>query len=159
MNKSSTRLGSHVTSSRLRHRSQNAAFTLLEIMLVVMLISVLLGAGIYMTRGQLEFGRDTRVAADLSSMGTQLRLYQSMNGFYPTTQQGLEALATKPSQAPAPTRWRLLMDQIPKDPWSMPYIYENPGKHNTDSFDLSSSGPDRLPGTEDDIGNWKIISP
>ncbi len=135
-------------------RRENA-FTLLEIMLVVMLISILLGAGIYLTRGQLEFGRDTRVAADLSAIGTQLRLYQSMNGFYPTTPQGLDALVTKPSQPPVPTRWRLLMEAIPLDPWNNPYGYEYPGKRNPGSFDLFSAGQDGTPGTEDDIGNWK----
>jgi general secretion pathway protein G len=77
-----------------------------------------------------------------------------MNGFLPTTEQGLQALVTRPATDPKPTQWHQMLEQVPLDPWQTPYVYENPGKHNPNSFDLYSAGPDRKPGTDDDIGNW-----
>lgn len=129
-------------------------FTLLEIMLVVMIIALLAGSAIYMMGGNLGYAQSVRVKTDIQNLTTQLKLYQAMNGFLPTTEQGLQALSKRPDTDPKPTQWRVLMDRVPVDPWQQPYIYENPGKHNPDSFDLYSAGPDRKPGTDDDIGNW-----
>jgi len=137
-----------------RKTHNNHGFTLLEIMLVVMIIALLLGSAIHFMGGNVGYARDVRARADLDSISTQLKLYQAMNGFLPTTEQGLQALVTRADSDPKPTQWRQLMDRIPLDPWMLPYNYENPGKHNQDSYDLYSSGPDRKPGTDDDIGNW-----
>jgi len=134
---------------------KNHGFTLLEIMLVVMIIALLAASAIYMLGGNLGYAQDVRVRADLQAISTQLKLYQSMNGFLPTTEQGLQALVTRPDSDPKPTQWRLLMDKVPLDPWQNPYVYENPGKHNQDSFDLYSSGPHGKAGTDAEfIGNW-----
>ena len=129
-------------------------FTLLEIMLVVMIIALLAGSAIYLMGGNLGIAQDVRVKADLQSVDMQLKLYQAQNGFLPTTEQGLQALVERPDSDPKPTQWRQLLPKIPLDPWQNPYNYENPGKHNQNSYDLYSSGPDRKPGTDDDIGNW-----
>ena len=129
-------------------------FTLLEIMLVVMIIALLLGSAIHFMGGNVGYARDVRAKGDLDSISTQLKLYQAMNGFMPTTEQGLQALVTRPDTDPKPTQWRLLMEKLPMDPWNQPYVYEYPGKHNPNGFDLYSMGPDRKPGTADDIGNW-----
>ena len=137
--------------SAIRRRS---AFTLLEMMLVVMIIAMLLAAAIHFMGGNVGYAQEVRVKADLDSISTQLKLYQAMNGFLPTTDQGLQALVTRPDTDPKPTQWRQLMDKIPVDPWQNPYIYENPGKHNPNSYDLYSAGQDRKPGTDDDVGNW-----
>jgi len=133
---------------------KNHGFTLLEIMLVVMIIALLAGSAIYLMGGNLGVAQDVRVKADIQAIDMQLKLYQSMNGFLPTTEQGLQALVTRPDTDPKPTQWRQLMPKVPPDPWYTPYIYENPGKHNQNSYDLYSAGPDRKPGTDDDIGNW-----
>jgi general secretion pathway protein G len=129
-------------------------FTLLEIMLVVMIIALLAGSAIYLMGGNLGYAQSVRVKSDLQGISTQLKLYQAMNGFLPTTEQGLQALVTRPDTDPKPTQWRQLMEKMPLDPWQNPYIYENPGKHNQDSFDLYSGGSHGKPGTGDDIGNW-----
>jgi len=129
-------------------------FTLLEIMLVVMIIAVLAASAVHFLGGNLGFAEDVRVKTDLENISTQLKMYQMMNGFLPTTDQGLNALVTRPDTDPKPTQWRQLMTKVPVDPWQDPYIYENPGKHNPDTFDLYSAGPDRKTGTPDDIGNW-----
>jgi general secretion pathway protein G len=138
-----------------RELKRRGGFTLLEIMLVVMIIAVLAASAVHFLGGNLGYAQEVRVKADLESVSTQLKLYQAMNGFLPTTDQGLEALVVRPDSDPKPTQWRQLMTKVPLDPWQNPYLYENPGKHNQDSFDLYSAGPDRKPGTDDDIGNWE----
>jgi len=125
-------------------------FTLLEIMLVVTIIALLLGAAIYKLGGNVEYARHIRVAADIQGINTQLGLYESMNGFYPTTEQGLQELVTQPNTDPKPTRWYQLYKELPKDPWGTDYIYRCPGLKNPNGYDLYSAGPDRKPDTTDD---------
>jgi general secretion pathway protein G len=125
-------------------------FTLLEIMLVVTIIALLLGAAIYKLGGNVEYSRHVRIAADIQGINTQLKLYESMNGFFPTTEQGLEALVVQPSTDPQPTRWYQLYKELPKDPWNNAYIYLNPGRKNPTGYDLYSAGQDRKPDTADD---------
>jgi general secretion pathway protein G len=133
---------------KLRHRS--AGFTLLEIMLVVTIIALLLGTAIYKLAGNVEYAKHTRISADVQSISTQLKLYESMNGFYPTTEQGLMALVVQPDSDPKPARWYQLYKEMPKDPWQSDYIYRNPGTKNPNGYDLFSAGPDRKPDTGDD---------
>src|SRR5947208_12487666 len=108
-------------------REKQQGFTLLEIMLVVTIIALLLGTAIYKLGGNVEYSRHIRVAADIQGINTQLKLYESMNGFYPTTEQGLQALVTQPDSDPRPMRWYQLYKEMPKDPWQNDYIYRNPG--------------------------------
>jgi general secretion pathway protein G len=130
-----------------KHRD---GFTLLEIMIVVTIIAVLMGAAIYKLGGNVEYARHTAVNTDVQSIGTQLKLYESMNGFYPTTEQGLQALVTQPDSDPKPSRWYQLFKESPKDPWHNNYIYRCPGTKNPGGYDLFSAGKDRLPDTADD---------
>jgi general secretion pathway protein G len=77
-----------------------------------------------------------------------------MIGFYPSTEQGLEALVVQPSTDPQPQRWYQLFKEMPKDPWNNNYIYVNPGKKNPSGYDLYSAGQDRKSDTpDDDWGN------
>src|SRR5204862_8257292 len=122
----------------------------LEIMLVVTIIALLMSAAIYKMVGNVEVSRHVKVQADLQATGTQLKLYQSLNGFYPTTDQGLQALVTPANSEPKPARWTQLMTDVQKDPWGMPYIYACPGRKNPSGYDLYSAGPDRTPDTADD---------
>jgi len=134
-------------------KRNESAFTLLEIMLVVMIIGLLLGTAIYKLRGNVEVSRVVAVESSLQSIRTQLKLYESLNGFAPTTEQGLQALVAQPAAEPRPSRWTQLLDGVPKDPWGKDYVYVNPGRRNPQSYDLYSSGPDRLPDTADDVPN------
>ena len=95
--------------------------------------------------------KSVAVQADLRTIGIQLKAYESMNGFFPTTDQGLQALVTQPDTDPRPTRWYQLYREMPKDPWQNNYIYICPGIKNPNSYDLYSAGPSRKPGagTED----------
>ena len=131
-------------------RKKQKGFTLLEIMLVVTIIALLLGAAIYKLGGNVEYARHIRVAADIQGINTQLGLYESMNGFYPTTEQGLQALVSQPNSDPKPTRWYQLYKEMPRDPWASDYIYRCPGLKNPTGYDLFSAGPDRKPDTADD---------
>ena len=132
-------------------KRNDSGFTLLEIMLVVMIIGLLLGTAIYKLRGNVEVSRIVAVQSSLQSMRTQIKLYESLAGAPPTTDQGLNALVSQPGGEPRPARWTQLMESIPKDPWGKDFIYLSPGRRNPNGFDLYSSGPDRLPDTADDI--------
>ena len=138
--------------SFMTSRKNEKGFTLLEIMLVVGIIVIILGVAVARLGNTTGIAKDMRVRADVQAINTQLKLYESMNGFFPTTEQGIQALVTQPTTDPKPTRWYQLFKDMPKDPWGNDYIYLAPGKKNPDSFDLYSAGPDRKPDTADD--NW-----
>lgn len=140
---------------RRHFQRPSRGFTLLEMMLVVAIIALLLASAIYYMGPQLFAAQDVRVRSDISSITTGLRTYQGMNGNLPTTEQGLQALVTRPTTEPKPLQWHQSFDKLPKDPWGSDYLYLQPGKHNTTSFDIYSAGPDRKPDTADDIGNWE----
>src|SRR5437763_4514050 len=131
-------------------KKRENAFTLLEIMLVISIIVVLLGVAISKLGNQVGFAKGVAVRSDVQAIGTQLKLYESVNGFLPTTEQGLQALVTQPSTEPKPTRWYQLFKEVPKDPWGNNYIYLSPGRRNPTGYDLYSAGPDRTPDTADD---------
>src|SRR5437867_11523899 len=134
----------------MKMKTKQQGFTLLEIMIVVGIIVILLGLAISKIGNPTGFAKQTAVRADVQAIGTQLQLYESMNGFYPTTEQGLQALVTQPSTDPKPARWYQLFKQVPKDPWHNNYIYRCPGVKNPGGYDLFSAGPDRIPDTNDD---------
>lgn len=119
-------------------------------MLVVTIIALLLSAAIFKLRGNVEVSRAVRVQSDLQSIKTQLKLYESLNGFLPTSEQGLQALVAQPGTEPRPARWTQFLDSVPKDPWSKDYIFFNPGRRNPTGYDLYSAGPDRTSDTADD---------
>src|SRR2546423_858960 len=141
-----------IQRSGMRLSKNQRAFTLLEIMLVVGIIVIILGVAVARLGNTTGIAKDMRVRADIQAVNTQLKLYESMNGFFPTTEQGLQALVVQPDNDPKPNRWYHMVKEMPKDPWNNDYIYFCPGKKNPDSFDLYSAGPDRKPDTADD--NW-----
>ena len=136
-------------------RRRNAAFTLLEIMLVVAIIGLLMGAAFMMIGNKFGYAQDQVVRADIQTFSSNLKQYEMMNGFLPSTEQGLQALVTQPSTEPKPNRWYQMMDRLNKDPWGRDYVYVYPGKHNPQSFDLYTKGKDGIENTADDRGNWE----
>lgn len=119
-------------------------------MLVVTIIALLLGTAIYKLRGNVEVSRGVAVRSSIQSIKTQLKLYESLNGFVPTSEQGLRALVSPPESDPRPNRWTQLLDSVPKDPWGNEYVYLSPGRRNPNGYDLYSAGPDRKADTADD---------
>ncbi len=125
------------------------AFTLVEILLVMTIIAILAALVIPKMVGRSEQARNTAARADISSIKTALDAFEVDNGFYP---KSIQDLVTVPSNA---KNWHgPYLEKVPSDPWGNAYAYSYPGKHNANSFDLSSVGPDAREGTDDDIGNW-----
>jgi general secretion pathway protein G len=140
--------------SKRRHFRNQAGYTLFEIMLVLGIITILVGSSIYMLAGNLDVAKERRVETDLRSISTQLNVYEMENYFFPTTEQGLKALVTKPTIEPVPRKWKRLLEAVPTDPWGTPYQYVQPGKRNSQGYDLYSWGPDRRE-SEDDLPRKK----
>lgn len=137
------------------------AFTLIEIMLVVIIIGILAAMVIPNMAGRGEQARVAAARADIdANLSTALDLYELDNGQYPTSEQGLNALLAKSSSSPVPANWHgpyLKKKRIPLDPWGREYKYAAPGINNTEEFDLSSYGPDGVE-SQDDIVNWSYDS-
>lgn len=139
----------------MRHNTRRQAFTLLEIMLVVVIIGMLLSVAVVKIQGSAEKARITAARQDIEgSYRTALNLYELDNGTFPTTEQGLKALKDKPAGEPVPQKWRKYLEQATfKDPWGREYVYKCPGSHNADGYDLLSLGKDGVE-SDDDIRNW-----
>ena len=140
-------------STCLRHRSAKA-FSLLEILTVLALLAVLFGFLIVNFGGIFDQGSSDAARMFVNnSLEAPLLKYKMDTGGYPTTEQGLAALVSKPAGATGRWNGPYLRDK-PVDPWKMPYQYRYPGTHNPGSYDLWSWGPNRQEGGGDDIGNW-----
>lgn len=99
-------------------------------------------------------GPTSRSEADIQTLYAQLQIYKASNGSFPSEKQGIQALVTRPSGDPQPHKWRKILDAVPVDSWGNSYQLRNPATRSKDPIDLFSMGPDRLPGTADDIGSW-----
>lgn len=128
-------------------------FTLVELLIVVTILGILVAAVIPRLAGRTEQARVARAEADVKgNIALALDLYELDAGKYPTTEQGLAALRTTPTDA---ENWRgPYLKQEPIDPWKHPYRYLHPGSRNPRDYDLFSLGPDGIEGTTDDIVNW-----
>ncbi len=137
-------------------------FTLLELMVVIVILGIL---AVYVApkfMGAPENARINAAKVQIKSIETALKMYKLDNGFYPSTDQGLDALISPPETGRLPKKWRkggYLEKGVPRDPWGNAYVYLSPGVENTDGFDLYSYGPDGEPGGEEenkDITNWEL---
>ncbi len=138
---------------------EKQAFTLIEVMVVIVILSVLAAFVVPKIIARPDEARLLKAKQDMRVIEAALKLYKLDNYTYPTTDQGLEALVTQPLGEPAPRQWKEggYLDQLPKDPWGFPYYYLFPGQHK--EFDLWSHGADGLPGgtdTNSDLGNWQL---
>ena len=134
-------------------------FTFIEIMAVVVIISILVALVAPRLVGRTEEAKRQAAKADIeSNLALALDLYALDTGTYPTTEQGLAALATKPAIAPIPEGWKgpYLKKGLPKDPWGRPYLYRYPGEVNKEDYDLYSYGADGVEGGGDDVVNWNL---
>jgi general secretion pathway protein G len=131
----------------------NDAFTLVELLLVLVILGILAAIVIPKFSGRTEQAKEQAAVTQISTFRTALDAFEVDTGSYPKGKNGLVDLIQAPRDA---QNWRgpyLQSDTIPKDPWGNDYIYENPGRHNPSSYDLSSPGP---PGSEKVIANWTM---
>jgi general secretion pathway protein G len=148
-----------VNRHSLTARSGARGFTLIEIMVVVIIIGLLAAVIVPQVIDKVEQARVTKAKADIQGIETALQMYRLDNSKYPTTDQGLKALTTQPTD-PSIRHWRPggYLARISKDPWGGEYQYEAPGTHGKE-YDLYTLGADAQPGGEGqnaDIGNWNI---
>ena len=139
-------------------RKQQRGFSLIEIMVVIVIMGLLLSYVAPKVFQNVEKAQLQKVQADFSSIKTALANYRLDNFIYPTSDQGLEALVTKPQIAPEPRGWRSegYLDTIPRDPWQREYLYLSPGD-NGRSFDIYTLGADGVRGgsaQDADISVW-----
>lgn len=142
----------------LMDRKRRSGFTLVEILVVVVILGLLATLVIPRVVGRGEEAKRTATLVQIRAIEQALDLYKLDNGFYPTTEQGLEALVSKPSGMPEPMNYRKdgYMKKVPVDPWGRPYVYRSPGEHG--ETDILSFGPDGAEGGEEDdrdITNWE----
>lgn len=130
-------------------------FTLIEVMVVVVILGILAAVLVPKVMDRPDQARIVKAQQDIRALEAALNLYKLDNYDYPSTDQGLEALVSKPDSSPEPPHWKAggYVDRLPLDPWQQPYQYLSPGVHG--STDIFSTGPDRQP-SDDDIGNWTL---
>ncbi|MFA5937873.1 MAG: type II secretion system major pseudopilin GspG [Sinimarinibacterium sp.] len=145
--------------TNVRIRRAQRGFTLIEIMVVVVILGILAAVVVPKIMDNPDKARITKAKQDIRVLESQLNMYKLDNYTYPTTQQGLEALVSKPAGEPEARNYPSggYIKSLPKDPWGNPYQYLQPGVRG--EIDLFSLGSDRQPGGEAfaaDIGNWNL---
>ncbi|MBW1848048.1 MAG: type II secretion system major pseudopilin GspG [Deltaproteobacteria bacterium] len=143
-----------------RTLNKNSGFTLLEILIVITIIGIIASALAVKIMVKPGEAKALKAMLHIETMEGALKLFKLHNGFYPSTEQGLQALVEKPATGRIPTKWQedgyIEKGTIPKDPWEREYLYVSPGVHNK-GFDLWTYGADDEEGGEDedtDITNW-----
>ena len=126
--------------------------TLIELVVVLIVIGLLAGLVAPQILGRVSDARETTAKTQIELLGVALENYHLDNGVYPSSQQGLGALRTKPSGIPDARNWRgpYLKKDIPVDPWGRPYIYKSPGDKDRAGFDIQTLGKDGKPGGTDE---------
>jgi len=139
----------------MKNNIKQGGFTLIEIMVVVVILGILAAAVVPKIMSRPEQARIEKAKHDITTLESALNIYKLDNYQYPSTDQGLEALVTKPSGSPQPRNYKKggYIKKLNKDPWGKEYLYLFPGTHS--ELDLYSLGPDNQP-SDDDIGNWNI---
>lgn len=129
-----------------RRRTDQAGFTLIEIMVVVFILGLLITLVAPRILGRTDEARQTKAAADIKKIEQALHLYKLDNGLYPTTDQGLEALVAPPTTGVLPRRWNPdgYLSKVPSDPWDLPYLFQSDGTN----FVIFSYGADGAEGGE-----------
>ena len=140
----------------LTARRASRGFTLLELMVVIVIIGVLAALIAPKVLENVDKAKITAAQADISNLMNALKMYKLDNGRYPSSDQGLPALVTKPTTGTMPGNWRSYLDKLPDDPWHHPYQYANPGVHGEiDVFSFGADGQAGGEGDDADIGSWQ----
>jgi general secretion pathway protein G len=142
------------TADRMRRQ---AGFTLIEIMVVIVILGLLAALVVPKLVGRTEEAKRTQTRIQIKNIQQAMELFKLDNGFFPSTDQGLEALVRMPEAGRIAKNYRKggYLERVPKDPWGNPFVYVSPGQ-NAD-YDISSYGADGVPGGEAedaDVNSW-----
>lgn len=142
-----------------RRSIRQSGFTLIEIMVVLVILGVMAALVVPRVLGRTDEARKVAAQSDISTIMNALKLYRLDNLRYPTEQQGLQALVTKPDITPIPTSYKTggYLEKLPTDPWGNAYGYQNPGQHGeVDVFSYGADG-ETSAGSKGDsvIGSWQ----
>jgi general secretion pathway protein G len=140
-------------------RVKQSGFTLIEIMVVVVIMGILAALIVPKLMGRTDDARIIAAKQDIATVMQGLKLYKLDNQRYPTTEQGLQSLMSKPTTGPAANGWKTggYLDKLPKDPWGNPYQFLSPGlKGEVDVFSLGADGQPGGTENDTDIGSWDL---
>ena len=138
-------------------RSRSFGFTLIEVMVVIVILGVLAALVVPRVMNRPDEARAVAAKQDLAAVLQALKLYRLDNQRYPSTEQGLQALVTRPTAEPLPPNWKAYLDKMPTDPWGKPYQYLNPGlKGEIDVFSYGADGQPGGNGVDADLGSWML---
>lgn len=130
-------------------------FTLLEIIVVITIIAILAAYIAPKVAGRADDARISKVQNDIQVLDSAMELYRLDNFEYPSTEQGLQALVSKPSDELKNWKKGGYVKKLRKDPWGADYHYARPGRNDAD-YEIFSSGADKQEGSDDDIGSWNL---
>lgn len=136
---------------------RQSGFTLIEIMVVVVILGILAAIVAPNVISRIDDASINRAKQDIRGIESALKLYYMDNSRYPTTDQGLEALVTRPND-PSLRNWRgPYLDKLPRDPWNNTYRYLYPGRNSEfDVFTYGADGQEGGEGINAEIGNWSV---
>lgn len=141
----------------MKKHNKQKGFSLIEIMVVLVIMGLLASIVAPNVMNALSSSKTQKVQADFANIETALKMYKLDNFIYPTTEQGLESLVSKPTSSPEPKNWRKggYLPEMPIDPWQTTYLYASPGDGHP--YEIYTLGADGVRGGEEeaaDIGNW-----
>jgi general secretion pathway protein G len=140
-----------------RPARKQRAFTLVELLLVLVILATLAAIVVPKFSGRTEQAKVTAAITQIANFGVALDAFEVDTGSYPKGKSGLQDLVVQPRDQ---ENWKgpYMKGEVPLDPWKSEYIYECPGRHNEKSYDLMSMGPDGRANTDDDITNWQTTN-
>lgn len=140
----------------MKQIKRSGGFTLIEIMVVMVILGLLVAIVAPNILGRSDQARVTVAQTQMSNIANALDLYRLDNGNYPSSQQGLQALVTKPSGSPEPRNWNPdgYLKNVPVDPWDNEYQYISPGVNGP--YDLFSYGSDGREGGDGDAADLSV---